>query len=156
MTGSDDVQLDAVDAQLLALLQADGRATTAQLARAVSMSSSATADRVRRLTDAGVITGYRAQVDPARVGYPVRAFVRVRLAVGAGGGFTAAVRDVEQVLAAHHVTGEDCYLLEVVAASMEELEDVAARLALFGHVTTNIVFSSAVRPRAVPVRTRSR
>src|SRR5256885_7001924 len=76
--------LDTTDNHILQLLQRDGRMTTAELARAISMSASSTADRVRRLTDQGVLQGYRAMVDPVALGYPLTAFVRLRMAAPAG------------------------------------------------------------------------
>ena len=70
--------LDEVNRRLLAELEDDGRLSTAELARRVNLSAPAVADRVRRLEEAGVITGYRAVIDPRAVGYPLAAIVRIR------------------------------------------------------------------------------
>ncbi|MFD9425266.1 MULTISPECIES: Lrp/AsnC family transcriptional regulator [unclassified Streptomyces] len=142
--------LDVTDNAILQLLQADGRMTTAELARAISMSASSTADRVRRLTDLGAIQGYRAVIDPAALGYTLTAFVRLRLTTPAGKQFFDLLDCTPQIMEAHHVTGEDCFLLKVIARSMPDLEDLTNRLATFGHVTTNLAFRSPVRDRAIP------
>lgn len=69
--------LDATDHSILEQLQRDGRISVADLARAINLSASATAERLRRLTDTGVITGYSATLDPEALGYAVTAFVRL-------------------------------------------------------------------------------
>jgi Lrp/AsnC family transcriptional regulator, leucine-responsive regulatory protein len=142
--------LDAADNAILQLLQTDGRLSTAELARAIGMSASSTADRLRRLTDLGVIRGYRALVDPEALGYPLRAFVRLRLASAAGKAFRELLDGTPQIVEAHHITGEDCVLLTVIARSMNDLEKTTERLATFGHVTTNVVFSSFVADGPIP------
>jgi Lrp/AsnC family transcriptional regulator, leucine-responsive regulatory protein len=142
--------LDATDNAIIQLLQADGRMSTAELARAITMSASSTADRVRRLTDEGVIRGYRAVIDPAALGYPLTAFVRLRVASPAGKAFYELLENTPQILEAHHITGEDCFLLKVLGRSMPDLEDVTEKLATFGQITTNIAFRSPVRDRSLP------
>nr|WP_296067349.1 Lrp/AsnC family transcriptional regulator [uncultured Actinoplanes sp.] len=147
MTG--DTSLDRTDARLLAELQKDGRATYADLARAVAMSPSAVTERVRRLEEAGVIAGYRATVDPARVGLPVMAFVRLRYPTGNYRPFHALLDSTPEIVEAHHVTGEDCFVLKVLARSMRHLEEVAGRISGLGAVTTSVVYSSPLTGRAI-------
>ncbi|MGW6276947.1 Lrp/AsnC family transcriptional regulator [Kribbella sp. NPDC055071] len=142
--------LDATDNAILQLLQQDGRMTTAELARAISMSPSSTADRVRRLTDLGVLQGYRALVDPVALGYPLTAFVRLRMATPAGKAFYDLLDAMPQVLEAHYVTGEDCFLLKLIARSMPDLEHLTGKFLTFGLVTTSLAYSSPVRDRPLP------
>lgn len=142
--------IDSVDDEILQHLQRDGRISIADLARAISMSPSSVAERVRRLTDLGVILGYAAVVDTAALGYPLTAFIRLRLTVGVGKSFYDFLGQAPQVLEAHHLTGEDCFLLKVIATSMSDLESLADKLVTFGHVTTNLVFSSPSTGQVVP------
>jgi Lrp/AsnC family leucine-responsive transcriptional regulator len=142
--------LDATDDAILQHLQQDGRMTTAELARAISMSASSAADRVRRLTDHGVLRGYRAVVDPVAIGYPLTAFVRLRMATPAGKSFHDLLDSMPEVLEAHYITGEDCFLLKLIARSMPELEHLTGKFLTFGLVTTNLVYSSPVRDRPLP------
>ncbi|MFI6979120.1 Lrp/AsnC family transcriptional regulator [Embleya sp. NPDC050154] len=139
--------IDSTDVAILSLLQRDGRMSTAELAREINMSPSSTADRLRRLTDHGIINGYRAVIDQAAIGHPLTAFVRLRFGGAAKSAFLDMLRNTPQVLEAHHVTGEDCYLIRVAARSMEDLETISTRIAVFGHVTTNIVFASPIPAR---------
>jgi Lrp/AsnC family leucine-responsive transcriptional regulator len=147
-----DSTLDRTDWQLLAELQRDGRSTYAELARAVAMSPSAVAERVRRLEEAGVISGYRAAVEPERVGLTVMAFVRLRYPTGNYRPFHALLDSTPEIVEAHHVTGEDCFVLKVLARSMRHLEEVTGRISGLGSVTTSVVYSSplAGRPIAAP------
>jgi len=144
-----DSALDRTDWRLLAELQRDGRASYAELARAVAMSASAVAERIRRLEEAGVIAGYQATVDPERVGLTVMAFVRVRYPTGNYRPFHAMLDSTPEVIEAHHVTGEDCFILKVLARSMRHLEEVTGRIAGLGPVTTSVVYSSPLAGRAI-------
>lgn len=141
--------LDTTDQRLLEQLQRDARTSTADLARAVGLSASATAERVRRLTEAGVITGYTAVLDPESLGYAVTAFVRLAYPTGNYRPFHALLETTPEVVEAHHVTGEDCFVLKVHARSMRDLERVAGRLATLGPITTSVVYSSPLPRRAL-------
>jgi Lrp/AsnC family leucine-responsive transcriptional regulator len=146
-----DPVLDRTDWRLLEALQADGRASFADLARVVAMSPSAVAERVRRLEEAGVIAGYRATVDAAAVGLSIMAFVRLRYPTGNYRPFRALLESTAEIVEAHHVTGEDCFVLKVVARSMRHLEEVTGRISGLGAVTTSIVYSSPLPGRPVAV-----
>jgi len=104
---------------------------------------------VRRLEEAGVIAGYRATVDPERVGMTVMAFVRLRYPTGNYRPFHAMLEGTPEIVEAHHVTGEDCFVLKVLARSMRHLEEVTGRIAGLGPVTTSVVYSSPPPGRAI-------
>jgi Lrp/AsnC family leucine-responsive transcriptional regulator len=144
-----EIALDRTDWRLLAELQKDGRTSYADLARAVAMSASAVAERVRRLEEAGVIAGYRATVDPERVGLAVMAFVRLRYPTGNYRPFHALLDGTPEIVEAHHVTGEDCFVLKVLARSMRHLEEVTGRISGLGPVTTSVVYSSPLPGRPI-------
>jgi Lrp/AsnC family leucine-responsive transcriptional regulator len=116
------VSLDRTDLALLAELQRGGRLTNAELAERVHLSPSACLRRVQRLERAGVIAGYRAEVDPARLGLDLEAFVRVQLAHherDAVEAFGVAVNAWDEVVACHALTGDMDYLLHVVVRDLE-------------------------------------
>lgn len=139
--------LDTTDWRILSELQRDGRVSFADLARAVAMSPSAVAERVRRLEESGVIAGYRAVVVADRVGLDILAFVRLRYPTGNYRPFHALLDSTPEIVEAHHVTGEDCFVLKVVARSMRHLEEVTGRIAGLGSVTTSVVYSSPLSRR---------
>ena len=141
--------LDDVDWRLLEALQNDGRASYADLGRIVGLSPSAVTERVRRLEQSGVITGYRCQVDPEKLGLAIMALVRLRYPHGNYRPFHDLLATTPEVTEAHHVTGEDCFVLTVRARSMRHLEEVAGRIAGLGAVTTSVVYSSPLPRRSV-------
>ncbi|MDQ0766757.1 Lrp/AsnC family transcriptional regulator [Streptomyces canus] len=141
--------LDVTDWAILAEVQQDGRIPFTELARRVNLSASATKERVRRLEEAGVITGYRAEVNPERTGYPVMAVVRLKYP-GPGTRHQPLRRLLEErseILECLRTTGDDCYVMKVVAPSMAHLEEIVDELAEFGSTTTNLVLS-----RTLPLR----
>ena len=144
-----DADVDTVDRALLAELQRDGRQSIAELARSVHMSNSAVAERLRRLEESGVIAGYRAVVDPERLGYGILAFLRLRYPSSKYEPLHELLADTPEVVEAHHVTGDDCFILKVVATSMRHLEQVSGRIGTLGSVTTSVSYSSPVPPRAI-------
>jgi Lrp/AsnC family transcriptional regulator, leucine-responsive regulatory protein len=141
------VEPDGLDWAILRELQRDGRVPLAELGRRVGLSASSTAERIRRLEDAGVIRGYRADLDLERLGYPILAFIRVRTARADQGGVVRAIDERPEIVGCHHVTGEDCYLVRVVARSIHHLEETAHELAVLGPTTTSIVLSTLVEGR---------
>lgn len=147
MPSNPQIVLDAVDRGVVEALQRDGRMSVADLARAVNLSPSATADRLRRLTDLGVITGYTAVVDPEVLGYAVQAFVRLAYPSGNYKPFHDLLSVLPEVVEAHHVTGDDCFILKVLARSMRDLERITGKLATLGGITTSVVYSSPLPRR---------
>lgn len=152
MAGESAGGLDPTDWQILAVLQGDGRISFAELARQVAMSPSAVTERVRRLEEAGVITGYRAVIDAERVGLGLLALVRLRYPTGNYRPFYALLDTTPEIIEAHHVTGEDCFMLKVVARSMRHLEEVNGRISGLGSVTTSVVYSSPLPARDLSLR----
>ncbi|MGD8195371.1 Lrp/AsnC family transcriptional regulator [Herbiconiux sp. P18] len=143
------LSLDATDHAIIHHLQQDGRTSVAQLARLINLSASATAERVRRLADSGVITGYSITVDPEALGYTVTAFVRLAYPSGDYAPFHSLVAGMPEIIEAHHVTGADCFIIKVLARSMRDLERITGRLATLGGITTSVVYSSPVPSRHV-------
>lgn len=149
MTGIRESATDDVDRAILRELQADGRQTVAQLARAVRMSNSAVTERMRRLEETGVIRGYRAEVDPERLGYTVLAYLRLRYPSSSYGPLHDLLNDMPEVIEAHHVTGDDCFVLKVIAVSMRHLEQLSGRIGTLGSVTTSVSYSSPFTTRPI-------
>ncbi|MGJ9373197.1 Lrp/AsnC family transcriptional regulator [Nesterenkonia sp. CF4.4] len=143
------IDLDSTDHRIVELLQRDGRMSMAELARSINLSASSTADRLRRLRDAGVITGYSATVNPEALGYSVSAFVRLAYPSGNYKPFHDLVETTPEIIEAHHVTGADCFIIKVLARSMRDLERIAGRLATLGSITTSVVYSSPVPTRHI-------
>ena len=144
--------LDDLNLRVLSELQANPRLSMSELARRVGMSAPAVTERVQRLETAGVIVGYRIDIDPAALGMPVAALVRIRPGPGQLPKIAQAAQETAQVVECHRITGEDCFLLKVHAPSIGELEEILDRFLLFGQTTSSIVVSTPVpaRPLLLP------
>lgn len=143
------MQIDDKSWRLLAALQADGRASLKDLAAAVGLSVPATLERLRRLQEAGVVRGVHADVDPARVGYGVRAVVGIHVGQPGKQALLDTLQASPQVLECHHVSGDDSYLLQVVARDLADLEQFLGRINRWGETRTSVVFSTPIARRAL-------
>jgi Lrp/AsnC family transcriptional regulator, leucine-responsive regulatory protein len=147
--------LDDVNLRLLKELEADGRLGMAELGRRIGMSAPAVAERVQRLEHAGVIRGYRAELDPALLGFPVSAVVRIRPSPGQLQRIPDIARASPEVAECSRITGEDCYLLRLNLRSIGDLEDLLDRFTPYGLTTTSIVHSTPVPRRGPPLERRA-
>src|SRR5690349_19928364 len=136
--------VDDISRQILQALQEDARISFSELGRQVGLSAPAVAERVRRLEEAGIITGYRAEVDPAKMGLSICAFIRISTSGARERRTVDLIRACPEVLECHRVTGSDCFILKVVVTSIPHLEDLIDRLSPCGELVTSVVLSSPV------------
>ncbi len=146
---SSGTPLDAVDAAIVRELWADARITHAALARRVGLSAPSVADRVRRLEDTGVITGYGARVDPSRLGYGLTILIRARPLPGEMKRMVDAIRDTPQIVRCDRVSGDDCFVALAHVRDVAEMEAVIDRIVPFGATNSSIVQSSPIAERLV-------
>ncbi|HEY7908943.1 MAG TPA: Lrp/AsnC family transcriptional regulator [Thermomicrobiales bacterium] len=143
--------LDEVNLRLLAHLREDPRMSMSALSRRVGMSSPAVTERVRRMEEAGVIMGYRLDIDPKALGLPVAAYIRVRPSPGQLPKIAELAEQIAEVVECHRVTGEDCFIIKVHLPAMDQLDRILDRFLLYGMTTTSIIQSSPVPPRSLPL-----
>jgi Lrp/AsnC family leucine-responsive transcriptional regulator len=136
--------LDELGWKLLVALQQNARASFAELGRTVGLSTPAVAQRVRRMEDEGIIRGYRADVDPVRIGLPIVAFIRMSIVGDVLEKLTARVRKMPEIAECYRSTGEDSFILKVNVISVEHLKDVIDRLTPYGTTSTSLVLASLV------------
>jgi Lrp/AsnC family leucine-responsive transcriptional regulator len=139
--------LDEINVRLLTELDANPRAGAADLARRVGMSAPAVRERIARLEEAGVIRGYRVDIDPAALGLPVAAWVRIRPGPGQLPKIAELAARTPQVSECHRISGEDCFLLKVHVPGIEALEAVLDRFLLHGQTHSSFVVATPVAPR---------
>jgi Lrp/AsnC family leucine-responsive transcriptional regulator len=143
--------LDDINRRLLRELDAEPRITMSALARRVGLSAPAVSERVQRLERAGVITGYRTEISPAALGLPVTAFVRIRPAARQLPKIAELAAATPEVSECHRISGEDCFLVKVHAAAIEDLETILDRFLNYGQTISSIVVSTPVPPRTLPI-----
>ena len=157
MTGLLDPNIDDIDCEILAELQANARTAFAELGRRVGLSTPAVIERVRRLEEQHIILGYRAMVDPARVGLPVRAFVKVTIAGDKLAKFAALVKTLPEVLECHRVTGAESFMVQVAVRDVRHMEEVIDAMMPYVATNTSMILASPVPwNRILPVGRRGK
>ena len=144
-----ETSLDTTDWQILRELQRDARLSYSELGRRVNLSAPAAAERVRKLEDRGVITGYAAQINQAKIGLPLLAFIQLHCDPGKCLLKTSRADEFPEILEIHKLSGAHCTLLKVAVSSMEHLEAFNERLGSHGPLISNIVTSSPFMSRMI-------
>lgn len=145
------ILLDQVNRWLLRELAAEPRITMSALARRVGMSAPAVSERIQRLERAGVITGYRVDISPAALGLPVTAFVRIRPTAGQLPKIAQLAKETPEISECHRISGEDCFLFKLHAATIEDIEKTLDCFLTYGQTISSIVISTPVPPRGLPI-----
>ena len=146
------MEMDTISWHLLDLLQQDARLSYAELGRRVGLSPPAVADRVQRMEEAGLITSYRAVVDPAKLGRPVKAILHLQVDRTHFQRSLQQIQAFPEVLVGYRTTGSSCLVMHVAVASMDALQALIDRLMPFGEPVTQMILSTVVphRPLTKP------
>ncbi|TEG74629.1 Lrp/AsnC family transcriptional regulator [Pseudomonas aeruginosa] len=137
--------MDKYDRALLAALIDNGRLTFAELARRINLSPPAVADRVAKLEAEGVITGYHASVNLAKLGLPIECVIELRITEKDCQSVLDELARIPQLTLCHRITGDACVLMKAAVASMPELQDLIDRLMKFGISKTSMILSTPLR-----------
>jgi Lrp/AsnC family leucine-responsive transcriptional regulator len=143
------LHLDAVAWKILEALQHNARKSFAEIGRQVGLSTPAVAERVHRLEEAGIITGYHAALDIAKLGVPIRVLVRLTIP---GGDLQvsrtmAAIKDLTEISRCHRITGDESFVIEANVVSIRHMEVLIDKLSALGATSTSTVLSSPVQRR---------
>lgn len=141
--------LDQIDWKILKELQEDARTSFAELGRRVGLTTPAVIERVRKLEDAKIITGYRVEIETAKVGLPIMAFIRMSITGIDYSHIIEVVEESNEVLECHRATGGDSFIMKVAVANVEHLQRLIDKLTPYGITTTSIVLSSPVKSRVI-------
>jgi Lrp/AsnC family leucine-responsive transcriptional regulator len=141
--------VDETDWKLLSELESDARQSFSELGRKVGLSQPATAERIKNLESLGIISGYRVEIDRAKLGYPILVFIRMDTDGEKCHGLQRNIGKLPEVMECHRVTGEGSYILRAALASVSQLEDLIDRLLPYGSPTTSIVLSTTLPLRNV-------
>jgi Lrp/AsnC family transcriptional regulator, leucine-responsive regulatory protein len=134
--------LDPTDVAIIEAMQEDGRIAISELGRRVGLSQPATSERVKRLEERGIITGYTAKINPAALGLRMMAVIRLRTTHEHIQSCLKQFSEMPHVMEVLRLTGEDCFILKVFVPSPQELETIVDAVARHGAVTTSLVLRS--------------
>ena len=143
--------VDDTNLRILSELQAKPRQPMTELGRCIGMSAPAVTERVRRMEESGVIRGYRLDIDPAALGLPLTAYIRVRPNPGYLPRVAELASEIAEVVECHRITGDDCFIVKVHLPAMDQLDRILDRFLLMGTTTTSIVQSTPVPLRSPPL-----
>ena len=149
-----DTVLDALGWQLLLALQEDARRSFADLARLVNLSPPAVAERVRRMEEAGIITGYGAQVDPGQIGLPLVVFIHLSTTPDKYPSVVRVASESPEIVECHHVAGATSFIIKLSVASLPHLEQIIKSLSVYGSTSSHIVLSTPVKKRVLSWRSK--
>ena len=149
MTFDSEKLLDDTSWQILQALQDDARLSFAELGRRIGLSPPAVTERVHKMEEAGIITGYRAQVNAQKIGLPLMAMIGLTTTPQQYPQIIALINDLPEVLECNHVTGSCSFSIKAIASSISHLESLIEQLSRFGQTTTSIVLSSPIKERVI-------
>lgn len=142
-------KIDKINQQILQHLWENARLSFAEIGKLVHLSAPAVAERVRKMESAGIITGYRVQVDSAAMGFPITAYVLVQVFHGQEAAFVAFVKQQTEVVACVNVTGEKAFLVKTAVSTITQLDNLLDRFAALSETSTMILLSTIVEPQLV-------
>ena len=143
--------LDELDRRILEILAANARVSLKELALEAGLSSPSAAERLRKLEERGVINGFTVSVNPARLGYPLQAVVRVRPMPGMLHIVERLIQDTPEIVECDKITGDDCFVAKMLVRDMGELDTILDRIAEKAQTNTSIVKSTPVKRRLPPL-----
>ena len=143
--------MDHIDRKIIDILQTNARAPLKEIADKVFLSSPAVSARISRLEASGVLTGYQAQIDAPKLGFMVKAFINLDMDPSRKPEFYPYIEGCSHVVECCCVTGDYSMLIEVLFGTTQELDQFINHLQQFGRTRTQIVFSTPVEHRGVPL-----
>ncbi|MGL4796632.1 MAG: Lrp/AsnC family transcriptional regulator [Paraclostridium sp.] len=141
--------MDITDYRIIEILQDDGRISMKDLGKIVGLTSPAVSERVKRLEEAGVIQGYKAIVNPDKLGRVIKSFINIALPSENYQEFIDYARKDNRIVECHHITGEDCLLLKVIVKDMYELEQVIDQIKQVGKTKTSVILSTIIESKSI-------
>ena len=144
--------MEKIDRKILLLLAGDGRMSYTDLGKATGLSTSAVHQRVKRLEERGLITGYGASIDHAQAGRPLTAFISITpFDPAAADDYPERLAEIDEIESCWSVAGEESYILKIRTATPADLEELLARIRTTANVATRttIVLSTAYENRPI-------
>lgn len=141
--------MDRTDYKIIELLQVEGRISMKDLGQQVGLTAPAVSERVKKMEEAGIITGYKACIDPAKLNRNIMAFIDIAMAADRYTAFLHFATTRREVVECHHVTGGDCMTIKVLVRNMMELETLIDDIKKMGNTRTSLILSSPIESKPI-------
>ena len=146
------MKLDSIHAKILNTLQSNARITNTQIAASVGISSAAVAERIKKMEDCSVISGYHAKVNPRMLGHGLRALITVRAFMGRLQPFLHKIKTYDEVVNCYRITGNENIVMEVFFKDQLHLELFIDELISYGETKTQIILSDVISHQPIKHR----
>lgn len=143
-------KLDETDRKIIEILQEDGRISMKDLGKLIGLTSPAVSERIKRLENCGIISGYKAIINPDALGRNIKAFIHISLPRSQSyAEFLENAKNDPRIVECHHITGDDCSLLKVLVRDMQELENVIDSIKKMGSTKTSVILSTPIQAKSI-------
>lgn len=143
-------KLDETDKKIIEILQEDGRISMKDLGKLIGLTSPAVSERIKRLENCGIISGYKAIINPDALGRNIKAFIHISLPGSQSyAEFLENAKSDLRIVECHHITGDDCSLLKVLVRDMQELENVIDSIKKIGSTKTSVILSTPIQAKSI-------
>ena len=143
-------KLDETDRKIIEILQEDGRISMKDLGKLIGLTSPAVSERIKRLENCGIISGYKAIINPDALGRNIKAFIHISLPGSQSyAEFLENSKNDPRIVECHHITGDDCSLLKVLVSDMQELESVIDSIKKIGSTKTSVILSTPIQAKSI-------
>ena len=143
-------KLDETDKKIIEILQEDGRISMKDLGKLIGLTSPAVSERIKRLENCGIISGYKAIINPDALGRNIKAFIHISLPGSQSyAEFLENAKSDPRIVECHHITGDDCSLLKVLVRDMQELENVIDSIKKIGSTKTSVILSTPKQAKSI-------
>lgn len=143
-------KLDETDRKIIEILQEDGRISMKDLGKLIGLTSPAVSERIKRLENCGIISGYKAIINPDALGRNIKAFIHISLPGNQSyAEFLENAKSDPRIVECHHITGDDCSLLKVLVRDMQELENVIDSIKKIGSTKTSVILSTPIQAKSI-------
>lgn len=143
-------KLDETDRKIIEILQEDGRISMKDLGKLIGLTSPAVSERIKRLENCGIISGYKAIINPDALGRNIKAFIHISLPGSQSyAEFLENAKSDPRIVECHHITGDDCSLLKVLVSDMQELENVIDSIKKIGSTKTSVILSTPIQAKSI-------
>ena len=143
-------KLDETDRKIIEILQEDGRISMKDLGKLIGLTSPAVSERIKRLENCGIISGYKAIINPDALGRNIKAFIHISLPGSQSyAEFLENAKSDPRIVKCHHITGDDCSLLKVLVRDMQELENVIDSIKKIGSTKTSVILSTPIQAKSI-------